>query len=415
MVALTSFYVIAAFVAASANRASGQGLNAMAQAKGRYFGFAADVSELQDSGTANLHKTHSGLITPGNQMKWDATEPQQNVFSYSEGEKIVSFAKANNLLVRGHTLVWHSQLPGWVSNGNWNNATLTAAMKNHIANVAGHFKGQLVHWDVVNEIFNEDGSLRDSPFSRNIGEAFVSIAFQAARAADPNAKLFINDYNLDYTGAKANAVINIVRKLRGQGVPIDGIGSQAHLVVGQISSSFGSVLQSFANLGVLVALTELDIRTNTPASTSTLNQQKTDYKTVVSACLAVANCVGIEVWGITDKYSWIPQTFPGQGAALPFDSNYQPKPAYYGITEALGGSAVTTAPGATSTRTTTTTTVIPPVTTTVQTSASPAPTNGGGNCSAKWGQCGGNGWTGPTCCVAGTTCTFNNAWYSQCL
>ncbi|KAI8812222.1 endo-1,4-beta-xylanase precursor [Cladochytrium replicatum] len=413
MVAFSALYAAATLFAA-ASSVSGQGLNALAKAKGRYFGFAADVGELQDSGTANLHKTHSGLITPGNQMKWDATEPQQNVFSYSAAEQIVSFAKANNLLVRGHTLVWHSQLPGWVNNGNWNNATLTAAMKNHIANVAGHFKGQLVHWDVVNEIFNEDGSLRSSPFSRSIGEAFVAIAFQAARAADPNAKLFINDYNLDYTGAKANAVINIVRKLRGQGIPIDGIGSQAHLVVGQISSSFGSVLQSFANLGVLVALTELDIRTTTPASQSALNQQRTDYKTVVSACLAVANCVGIEAWGITDKYSWIPQTFSGQGAALPFDSNYQPKPAYYGITDALGGSAVTTQPPPSTTRTTTTTVAPPP---TSRTSSTPAPTNGGGggNCSAKWGQCGGMGWAGPTCCVSGTTCTFGNPYYSQCL
>ncbi|KAI8807163.1 endo-1,4-beta-xylanase precursor [Cladochytrium replicatum] len=388
--------VVAIAVAAAASSAvvSAQSLNVLAQAKGRYFGAAGDINEITDSANVALLRQHSGLITPTNAMKWESTEPSQNTFTFSGGDQT---------LCRGHTLVWHSQLPNWVTSRSWTNATLTAVMTNHVTKLVDHWKGDLVHWDVVNEIFNEDGSLRSSPFSNTIGEAFVSIAFRAARAADPNVKLFINDYNLDYVSAKSNAMINLVRRLRSQGVPIDGIGSQAHLIVGSVSSTFQSVLQSFSALGVLTSLTELDIRTNTPASSAKLAQQQQDYKTVTAACLATVNCVGIETWGISDKYSWIPGVFSGEGDALPFDSQYRAKPALQGIIAGFSASAVfptsttTVAPtvvtSATTTATTTTTTTSPDATTT----------------------CGGNGWNGPKCCVSGSTCTTLNDFYSQCL
>ncbi|KAI8805656.1 putative endo-1,4-beta-xylanase [Cladochytrium replicatum] len=443
---------IAIIAVAASSVVSAQSLNALAQAKGRYFGAAGDINEITDSTNVALLRQHSGLITPTNAMKWESTEPSQNTFTFSGGDQTVAFAKANNQLCRGHTLVWHSQLPNWVTSRSWTNATLTAVMTNHVTKLVDHWKGDLVHWDVVNEIFNEDGSLRSSPFSNTIGEAFVSIAFRTARAADPNVKLFINDYNLDYVSAKSNAMINLVRRLRSQGVPIDGIGSQAHLIVGSVSSTFQSVLQSFSALGVLTALTELDIRTNTPASSAKLAQQQQDYKTVTAACLATVNCVGIETWGISDKYSWIPGVFSGEGDALPFDSQFRAKPALQGIIDGFSASAAfptsttTVAPSttavtsATTTTTTTTTTsspdatstvtcsaqvvyitttvtvtsVVGPSSTTTTTTTSPTPT-GTGTCSVKYGQCGGNGWNGPKCCVPGSTCTRLNDFYSQCL
>lgn len=137
-------------------------------------------------------------------------------------------------------------------------------------------------------------------FYNTLGEEFVSIAFRAARAADPAAKLYINDYNTDGTGAKSTALANLVRKLKAAGVPIDGIGIQAHLIVGGVPGSFGTNLAQFAALGVDVAITELDIRMTLPSSSSLLSRQADDYRTVVNACLAVPRCVGITIWDYTD-------------------------------------------------------------------------------------------------------------------
>lgn len=140
----------------------------------------------------------------------------------------------------------------------------------------------------------------DTVFSNTLGEEFVAIAFRAARAADPAAKLYINDYNTDGTNAKSTAMINLVRKLKAAGVPIDGIGVQAHLTVGGISSSFGTNLANFAALGVDVAITELDIRMKMPSSASLLSRQADDYRTIVNACVSVPRCVGITIWDYTD-------------------------------------------------------------------------------------------------------------------
>lgn len=137
-------------------------------------------------------------------------------------------------------------------------------------------------------------------FYNTLGEEFVSIAFRAARAADPAAKLYINDYNTDGTGAKSTALANLVRKLKAAGVPIDGIGIQAHLIVGNVQGSFATNLAQFAALGVDVAITELDIRMTMPSTASLLSRQADDYRTIVNACLSVPRCVGITIWDYTD-------------------------------------------------------------------------------------------------------------------
>ncbi|KAG5340870.1 hypothetical protein C0989_000224 [Termitomyces sp. Mn162] len=164
-----------------------------------------------------------------------------------------------------------------------------------------------------------------------MGESFVPVALRAARAADPDAKLYINDYNIEGTGAKSTAMANLVKSLKASGVPIDGIGVQAHLIVGQVPATLQTNLEQFAALGVEVAITELDIRMTLPETAALREQQQKDYQTVIAACKAVSACVGITIWDYTDKYSWVPGTFSGQGAACPWDSNLVKKPAYDGI------------------------------------------------------------------------------------
>jgi endo-1,4-beta-xylanase len=161
-------------------------------------------------------------------------------------------------------------------------------------------------------------------------------------------------------------------------------------------------MASYTALGVEVAITELDIRMTLPATDALLAQQSTDYSNTIGACVDTSGCVGVTIWDWTDKYSWVPSTFSGQGAACPWDENYAKKPAYTGILTALGGKATTTS---------TTTSTTSKSTTTTTTSSTSTSTG----VAAHWGQCGGSGWTGPTVCASGYTCTYSNAWYSQCL
>jgi endo-1,4-beta-xylanase len=318
--------------------AATQTLQGLAAAHGRYFGSATDNPELSDTAyTAILGGGEFGQTTPGNSMKWDTVEPTQGTFSYTKGDAVVTFAQQHGLKVRGHTLVWHNQLPGWVS--ALPAAQLQAAMENHITNEATHYKGKVFAWDVVNEPFNEDGTFRTSPFYNAMGSAYIADALRTARAADPDAKLYINDYNTDGLGAKSDAMFNLVRSLQSQGVPIDGVGFQGHLAIQYgFPSQLQQNLQRFADLGLDVAITELDVRMVLPRDSTKDATQATYYNNVVKACVAVTRCVGITVWDYTDKYSWVPGVFSGEGAALPWDEALQKKPMVYNaIVTGLGG------------------------------------------------------------------------------
>ncbi|KAF8661638.1 hypothetical protein AX16_001280 [Volvariella volvacea WC 439] len=309
------------------NPTGGSGLDGRIKAKGkRFWGSCADPGTLNKSANVARLRSDFGLVTPENSMKVKHTFTSRGSFNWGNADTLVNWATSNGKLIRGHTLVWHSQLPSWVSNIGDRN-TLTTVIQNHISQVAGRYRGKLhvidivlqLAWDVVNEIFEENGSFRNSVFYRVLGESFVTLAFQSARTADGSAKLYINDYNLDSNNAKAQAVVNLVRRINGGGNIIDGIGTQMHLGAGQVGG-ITAALTLLSSAGVDVAITELDIA----------GASSNDYTTVVRACLAQPRCESITTWGVADVDSWRASSQP-----LLFDNNYNPKPAYTAVLQAL--------------------------------------------------------------------------------
>jgi endo-1,4-beta-xylanase len=228
-------------------------------------------------------------------------------------------------------------------------------MKTHITTEVTHYKGQCYHWDVVNEALNTDGSFRSNIFYETIGSAYINIAFETAAAADPDAKLYYNDYGIEYAGAKATAAKKLVSDLLAAGVPIDGVGLQGHFEVGDTpdATDLASEMKDYVDLGVEVAYTEVDVRfTSLPPSESGLAQQSSDYASIVTACVNTDGCVGVTVWDFDDavsysltdgstyadftwQYSWVPSTFSGEGEACLYDSDLAKKPAYAGVVAVL--------------------------------------------------------------------------------
>ncbi|KAK1753670.1 glycoside hydrolase superfamily [Echria macrotheca] len=390
----------------------------------KYFGTAVGESAANSDSPyrAIIDNTREfGSVVPENGQKWDSTEPQRGQFNFNSGDITAGIAKRNNQILRCHTLVWHSQLPNWVNSGSWNRQTLTAVMESHINNVMGHYIGQCYAWDVLNEAVDDNANWRDSPFLRTFSTDYFAIAFNLAKKADPNAKLYYNDYNLEYNQAKTNKVYDLVKIIQNAGAPIEGVGFQGHLIVGSTPSrsALATTLRRFTALGLEVAYTELDIRhSSMPPSSSALATQGNDYANVVGSCLDVEGCVGVTVWGYTDKYSWVPGTFPGTGAALLYNDQLQKKPAWTSVSSVLAAAATGNpgTPGTTLSTSVRPTTTPPPVvssstTPSAPTSTAPAP----GPEQIRWGQCGGQGWTGPTRCQSPYTCQVSNPWYSQCL
>ena len=321
-------------VVSNANAAAST-LGAAAAQSGRYFGTAIAAGKLSDSQYTTIAAREFNMITAENEMKPDATEPQRGQFSFGSGDQIYNWATQRGLKVRGHTLAWHAQQPGWMQSLSGSN--LRQAMIDHINGVMAHYRGKLAYWDVVNEAFNEDGSRRQSNL-QGTGNDWIEVAFRTARNADSSTKLCYNDYNIEnWNYGKTQGVYNMIRDFKSRGVPIDCVGLQTHFTGGSsLPGTFQTTLSNFAALGVDVALTEVDV---TNAST-------TQYAGLTQACVNVSRCVGITVWGVRDRDSWRSGENP-----LLFDGNGNKKSAYNSVLNVLN--SVTPNPTGTSTSTST--------------------------------------------------------------
>ncbi|MEU8384096.1 endo-1,4-beta-xylanase, partial [Streptosporangium sp. NPDC048865] len=292
---------------------------------------------------ARLITRHYESVTPGNSLKWDATEPAEGEFTFADGDHLVDWATGNDLEFRGHTLVWHSQTPAWVFEGA-TKEILLRRLENHIRAVMGRYKGRIGTWDVVNEVVDENrpDGLRRSPWYEITGLDYIRTAFRVAREVDPDATLVINDYNTEFP-RKRQALYDLVRKLRAEGVPIDAVGHQLHVNVEQPPASYiEDTIEKFARLGVGQQVTELDVSVYTDFTTvydtvpaEVLALQGHRYREIFDVFRRQAGHLSsVTVWGVADDETWL-SSFPitRPNPPLPFDDELQAKPAYWGIAD----------------------------------------------------------------------------------
>ncbi|KAK8102060.1 glycoside hydrolase family 10 protein [Apiospora sp. TS-2023a] len=321
----------------------------------KYFGAATDSpGQRERAGLEASYAQYDAILRDGdefgsttatNGQKWLFTEPEQGVFNFTEGDIVTSIAQEQGLIQRCHALVWHSQLAPWVDNATaqWTPETLSAVIVEHVTNVMEHYRGKCYAWDVVNEALNEDGTYRDSVFSRVLGgEEFIKLAFHTAAAVEPEVKLYYNDYNIESPSPKSEGVLRIVRMLQENGIKIDGVGLQAHFVASRPPTLDEQIatINSYGALGVEVAYTELDVRQNTPFNETSLEWQANAYRDAVGACVQAEACIGITIWDFYDPFSWVPYTFPGEGAALLWFEDFTKHPAYDASIEAMRNGTV---------------------------------------------------------------------------
>ncbi|KAG9315022.1 glycoside hydrolase family 10 protein [Chiua virens] len=248
-------------------------LNLAAKAAGKlYFGSATDNPELTDIAyVAILNDTAIfGQLTPANSMKWDAIEPEQNIFNFTGGNQIVALAEETGKIMRGHNLVSYHQLPHWYRTIEEECEASHSFHDNRLSDTTGSYA-----WDVINEPLNDNGTMRADVFYSTLNTSYINVALQTAREADPYAKLYMNEYNLEYTGPKIDAMVQLVEDLLEAGVPIDGIGFECHFILGEVSPSELRInMERITALGLEVAVTELDDRIQLPATEADLYQQQ---------------------------------------------------------------------------------------------------------------------------------------------
>jgi endo-1,4-beta-xylanase len=333
--------LLAAAPAASADHRVG--LGDVGLFRGVFMGSAVDTNALANEPQyRDVLAREFRSVTAENVMKWETVEPQRGVDDFTAADGLVAFARSHRQSVYGHTLLWHNQLPKWltdgVADGSIDNAQLKQILRRHVFAVVGHFRGRVRAWDAVNEVIDDNAQFRDTLWYRAFGPDYIEWVLRWAHQADPRVQLVINDYNIEGVNAKSDAYYALVKDLKARRVPIDAIGIQGHLSLdfpfpGQVPEN----VQRFARLGLDVNFTEADVRMTLPVTDELLAGQASYFRQMLDACLSVRSCHTFTVWGFTDAHSWVPGFFTGQGAATPFTETYQPKPAYFALRRALLG------------------------------------------------------------------------------
>jgi endo-1,4-beta-xylanase len=307
-------------------------------------GVAIPASFVDNQVKAGLIKRHFNSITAENDMKWSNLQPKEGTFTFTNADKIVAFAQANGMKVRGHCLCWHNQVPAWIFKDGTADASkelILQRLRTHITTVVSHFKGKVYAWDVVNEAIDDGSSAyRASKWYTICGEDYIFEAFAAARAADPDVKLFYNDYSA-IDPPKRDKIYDLLVKLKTQNL-VDGMGLQGHWNISYPANSLvNDALNKFKSLGVQIQITEMDVSVYTSNSdpesayTDALAQQQTiafgryflSFRTFKDAI------TGVTFWGLADDHTWL-DNFPVPGRKnypLLFDVNLDPKPAYFEV------------------------------------------------------------------------------------
>ncbi|HTN24959.1 MAG TPA: endo-1,4-beta-xylanase [Solirubrobacteraceae bacterium] len=341
-IAIGAMFVLVVLVAAyfarggaDAKPLPGEPLRTLAKRQGFEVGTAVRADVLQrNRAYRQLVTAQFSSVTPENEMKWDAVEPSQGDFKFGPADEIVDRAREAGEKVRGHTLVWHAQIPDWVRKLSPDD--LRAALHEHIRREMTHFSADVGVWDVVNEPITDDGGLRQSVWQRRLGPGFIADAFRTAHDADPNAKLYLNEIGAEGVNPKSNRLYEVVRDLKAQGVPIDGVGFQTHANLNGLPADMVDNMRRFKALGLDIAITEADVALKLPPSAADLDAQARIYTQIVDNCRAV-DCRSLTFWGFTDGRSWISETQAGMGAATLLDESLRPKPAFFAVQKALGG------------------------------------------------------------------------------
>lgn len=317
-------------------------LRALALRRGIRLGVAVSVQPLrQDPRYAQTVRQEFNALTPENAMKWDMLRPSRDRFDFADADTLVDFAHANDMLIRGHTLIWHGQLPAWLKTGTFTAEELRDILREHILTVVGRYRGRVDVWDVVNEAVDEDepSSLRKSLWLRKLGEEYIAMAFRWAHEADPQARLFYNDIGGEGSGPKSDAIYQLLKKLLDQGVPIHGVGLQMHVGMHDVPlpNEVAVNMARLAALGLEIHITEMDVQVQKGTGVADYDRasQARIYQDMTTVCLQTPTCKMLVVWGLTDSHSWIPWWTKHPDEPLLFDEAYRPKPAYYAIKNAL--------------------------------------------------------------------------------
>ena len=283
------------------------------------------------------------ILTGENIFKFGPIHPEPNVYNFEKTDDLVAFAQANDMVMRGHTFIWENQLPEWLEDGTWTREEAIGIMEDHIATVGGRYAGQIKYWDVVNEAMDDGtGELRPNFWFNTVGSDYVDIAFRAAREADPNAILVYNDYSNSEINQKSDAIYEMIVGMQARGIPIDAIGFQLHVATNNPPdlASVRANMDRFAALGLDVQFTEIDVRilNGFEARPNKHVQQAQLYHDLLELCIDHPACSTFQMWGFTDAHTWVYPFFGGAypfEAPLPFDPDYQPKLAYFGLVNAL--------------------------------------------------------------------------------